>query len=906
MIPNTPSQPNKEPAQQHPVDLQAVYENRLSELAQEIALRRAVNLEQQAELVSLGTHYQDELTELRIRFEAEVGEQRRKFESTLADQRALFEDTLSEQRIQSEARFTEQHRQFEARLAEQRREFESRLEDQQNLFKASLEELNQQMQARLAESDTLILARNAQIAALEEAVNSLRNERDAILNSTSWRLLTRVHRLRERIIPIGSRREKMMRSLLRRPRHLGPVQPQPPAPLGPPSSPATPSTDAIDVADQPLQIVAAAEAPAEIIAYSPHTQVALVVPISVEEASSPQLPTWQATNIEIVLPVSNASTADSVRTCLAALLEHTPGTYHLTILDQGTSSETSVYLAEFMRQFETRADSQATCDLLFAVDVPLGSSEFIILLDDAARVTPSWLERMAACAQSDPRIGIVGPLTNKPGLQSITISQSDLTWAGNPLPSGVSPDLVSTELASASAQIYPRLPKLDPCCLLLRRLMIDEIGWPDLATSLADYSQRAVAAGWQLALADDAYVYAQPSIVSAESHDVLGVIPFEERRTLQGIRERAAQLLERQQLIQQGRDQYAGKRLLFILPVAAAGGGANLILHAARTLRRMNLDAHIYNLSPYRFDFENAYPNLDIPVVYGEITDLPQAATRYDAVIATSYITVYWAERLAATHPEISIAYYIQDYEPYFDPPGSEGYAKAAASYTLLPGLIRCCTTPWIQETIQQQHQVPTTVLGPSLDINLFLPRTRQWPVGEGLRVAAMIRPSTLRRNPHGTMEILRRASQEFGSALEPVIFGASLEELQQVGMPLDFPFKLAGRLNQHQVARLMNEVDIFLDYSIFQGLGLTALEAMACGAAAVVPQYGGTATFARHEENCLVVDTHDSVASYASLQRLLTDPGLRHKLGSNGISTAAQFYPELPAFRLLQAIFPV
>jgi glycosyltransferase involved in cell wall biosynthesis len=153
-------------------------------------------------------------------------------------------------------------------------------------------------------------------------------------------------------------------------------------------------------------------------------------------------------------------------------------------------------------------------------------------------------------------------------------------------------------------------------------------------------------------------------------------------------------------------------------------------------------------------------------------------------------------------------------------------------------------------------------------------------------------------------MQILQRASQEFGAQIEPVIFGADLAELQQAQMPLDFPFKLAGRLGQSQVAALMNQVDIFVDFSTFQGLGLSALEAMSCGAAAIVPERGGTADFAIHEENCLAVDTQDSEACYAALQRLVIDHDLRHKLQQNGLLLTPQFYPEQPTFKMLQALW--
>ena len=921
---------NHPPEQPIPADLLAQYERRLAELEQEVALRRALNLEQQAELAALGTRYQQELADLHHRLEVTLAEQRAQFEKTLADQQALFAATLSDQtqrfestieatRSQYETRLSEQHDQYETRLAEQREQYETRLLEQHNRFSASLEALNRQMQAHLAEKEAALLARGAEIAALEGAVSTLRGERDAILNSNSWRLLSRIHRLRERIIPIGSQREKLMRALLRQPDRAIPAQTQSiPTVEAQPVEPTQPAND-LPAAGEPAQVEETAIPSVENTAPPSPAPPEMALPIRVDEITPRQAPLLPDVRVEIVLRVPQPTTPEALRDCLSALLEYTPPQYHLTIVDPGGSPKTSTYLADFIQQFTQHAASQAdpsviSCALVPSIDAPPGTSEFIILLNGTTLVTLGWLEGLLACAGSDDRIGMAGPLTNAPGLQSISLPPSDLGWAGSPLPAGISPAQVSAGLAATSARLYPRLPRLEQFCLLVRRSMIAEIGWLDPATPAQDYSQHAAAAGWQLALADDVYIYVRPEYTAAPSQPA-GELPkqpvevqpgFKEtNRLLQGIQARAATLLERQALIRRGSEAYAGKRLLFILPMAAAGGGANLILLAARTLRRMGVEAHIFNLPAYRADFTRAYPDLDVPVIYAETSDLPQVASRYEAVVATSYITVYWAAQLAAAHPDIPIAYYIQDYEPYFDQPGSEGYTRAAASYTLLPGLVRCCTTPWIQETIQRQHQVPTTLLGPSLDVDLFLPRQRMWDTGDALRVAAMIRPSTPRRSPRLTMEILRRASQAFGRGFEPVIFGASLAELREAGLARDFPFKLAGRLNQSQVARLMNEVDIFLDYSIFQGLGLTALEAMACGGAAVVPQAGGTGTFARHEQNCLLVDTQDEAACYAALGRLLSDPPLRHQLGANGIATAAQFYPELPAYKLLQAIFP-
>jgi glycosyltransferase involved in cell wall biosynthesis len=105
-------------------------------------------------------------------------------------------------------------------------------------------------------------------------------------------------------------------------------------------------------------------------------------------------------------------------------------------------------------------------------------------------------------------------------------------------------------------------------------------------------------------------------------------------------------------------------------------------------------------------------------------------------------------------------------------------------------------------------------------------------------------------------------------------------------------------------MANLLNEVDIFVDFSTYQGLGLTAMESMACGAAVIVPSKGGTSTFAHHEENALVVDTSNPQECLQALRRLIDDHALRAKLQQNSIHSVKKFYPERPAFNLLKALF--
>lgn len=46
----------------------------------------------------------------------------------------------------------------------------------------------------------------------------------------------------------------------------------------------------------------------------------------------------------------------------------------------------------------------------------------LVVLDPNALVTPGWLDRLLECLHSDPRIGVVGPVTNGPfGEQQIEV-----------------------------------------------------------------------------------------------------------------------------------------------------------------------------------------------------------------------------------------------------------------------------------------------------------------------------------------------------------------------------------------------------------------------------------------------------------------------------------------------------
>ncbi len=743
----------------------------------------------------------------------------------------------------------------------------------------------------------------------------LQDELIAIRNSSSWKLIQRFQRLRERIVPPSSSRESLIYLMLR---GLGILRRE--GMLSFIRKLWVRASLQAKIATQGIRFRLSRPRGSQLI--------------DIEDLPArPSVQPHQAT-VDVIICIHNA--LDDVKRCLDSVLQHTNQPYSLILVDDGSDSATEDYLEEFARQNKSgslRNENALGYTRAANQGLRKSSADFALLLNSDTIVTPGWLDRMVACAQSDQKIGMVGPSSNGASWQSIPDIIGVNDWADNPLLPNVSIAQMGEWVARHSWRMYPSMTFLNGFCLLIQKQMINEIGYFDEDNfgvgygEENDYCIRARQAGWKLVLADDTYIYHAQSRsynhdrrkqLSDRANRVLaqkygqtiideGTTYLRNDRVLEGIRAHSRYISEREQLIKQGYRLYDGRRILFVLPVWVAGGGANLIILAARIMRRMGIDAQILNLRVHRASFERSYPGLEVPVIYCEIEDIPDVAMRFDAVIATFNPTVSWIAPAVEKKSDLIVGYYIQDYEPYFYEPGSEGYRKALESYVLLPKLIRCCTTQWIYEQIQRQHKAPTVIIGGSLDTDLFWPRPHQEPVwpDRPMRVAAMIRPHSERRSPHMTMDILQQISKKYGPRVEFKLFGTRPSDPGFAPLPKNFPWHFADELSQGQMANLLNEVDIFVDFSTYQGLGLTAMESMACGVAVTVPSKGGTNTFARDGENSLVVDTSDPQACLLALQRLIDDHALRMKLQRNAIHSVKIFHPELPTFNLLQALFP-
>jgi glycosyltransferase involved in cell wall biosynthesis len=239
-----------------------------------------------------------------------------------------------------------------------------------------------------------------------------------------------------------------------------------------------------------------------------------------------------------------------------------------------------------------------------------------------------------------------------------------------------------------------------------------------------------------------------------------------------------------------------------------------------------------------------------------------------DAIVATAWQSA----PVAADAPERCGAkfYLVQHYESlhHGDP------TRVDATYRL--PLAKIVISTWLRDVMRERFGCDAELLVTPVDRALFhrvavtvttsrprvlmLHHTYPWKgVADGLQAVALVRP----RVP----------------GLRLVGFG--VKPPRRPGLYDEFH----ANPPQAQLAALYSGCDIYLCPSWDEGLGMPAMEAMACGVALVTYDNGGCRDYARPEETALVAPSRDVGALAKHLARLAEDGALRGRLAAAGMA---------------------
>jgi O-antigen biosynthesis protein len=207
----------------------------------------------------------------------------------------------------------------------------------------------------------------------------------------------------------------------------------------------------------------------------------------------------------IVVTYNNLELTRACLESLQALTDYEP--VEVIVVDNASADGTPAFLREWAAQEPDRRIILNDDNKGFAAannqGLAIARGEFLVLLNNDTYVTPGWLRGLVRHLRRDPRIGLLGPVTNNIGNEA----KIDIAYA----------DMPAMQAASA-AYTRRHLGELVPMrtvaffCVAMPRSVYETVGPLDEAFGRGffeddDYCRRVEAAGLLVACADDVFVH---------------------------------------------------------------------------------------------------------------------------------------------------------------------------------------------------------------------------------------------------------------------------------------------------------------------------------------------------------------------------------------------------------------
>jgi GT2 family glycosyltransferase len=209
----------------------------------------------------------------------------------------------------------------------------------------------------------------------------------------------------------------------------------------------------------------------------------------------------------IIIPSFNQ--VGYLKQCIESIGEHTDLSYEIIVVDNASQDGTKEYLQSTgnlvrYRILETNRGFAGATN----VGMMMAKGKTLLLLNNDTVVTERWLANMLQCLNSDPKIGMVGPVTNYiSGDQRISVPYSRIEEMHSFAESFNVPDPAK----------WQRTDRLTGFCLLFRRELWERTGFLDEGYAVGnfeddDYNIRVRLQGYSLVIARDAFIHHYGSV----------------------------------------------------------------------------------------------------------------------------------------------------------------------------------------------------------------------------------------------------------------------------------------------------------------------------------------------------------------------------------------------------------
>ncbi|UNL46184.1 glycosyltransferase family 4 protein [Lactobacillus amylovorus] len=256
-----------------------------------------------------------------------------------------------------------------------------------------------------------------------------------------------------------------------------------------------------------------------------------------------------------------------------------------------------------------------------------------------------------------------------------------------------------------------------------------------------------------------------------------------------------------------------------------------------------------------------------------------------DIAIATALSTVEFTKNMFSNS---KLCYLIQGFENW------NGVSNEEVYRTYNMGFKKIVVSKSLQKIVEAHSLTPSTYVPNPLDINVYnvkIPIDKRNPY-----LIGMLYHENPMKGSRYALAAVKRVKRIFPK-IHLIMFGTAK-------IPENLPNWIEYHQNasQSETIEIYNEISIFVNATIFEGFGLTGLEAMACGSALVSTDYPAVHEYAT-EENAMLSPVKNVDSLSKNIEILIKNSKKRIKIAKNGQKMAQNYSIDKAYARFEKAI---
>lgn len=504
----------------------------------------------------------------------------------------------------------------------------------------------------------------------------------------------------------------------------------------------------------------------------------------------------------------------------------------------------------------------------------LSTADCVLLLNSDCLLSPKTIEKLIHHLENDSKIGLICPLASNAA--NITI----------PIPEGWNYTSIDALLEKHfSGQNF------DACtvvgnCLMITKKCLDKVGKLDEAYGTGygeetDYQFKAMKKGFTAKVAIDTYVFHKAEASFGTSKEKQARL--QKNRDLFFSRWGEQYKSELTKYEQNDPIKYINSHLtkedwepsadtlFYIDGIVQNAGGVHVVVDIVNYLTINGQSINIlYNLQ---------YP-------YQEITLFtPLSATKVDKIKTKQLVSTVWktafAARKIADAKNAKLLSFIQGYEAYFE--NGTIFGGVETSYKLADHILTI--SKYLQTELKTVFNQESDVIPNGINYDLI--HSPSCPNKEHTVITIILRNNVM-KGDWLAMDIIKRLSKRNQKTLINLVLIDEYIMLPEIGNNNSIRLNIIkGPLNRSSIYQLLQNSDFYIDTSLSEGFGLTALEAMAANCIPIVSDSIGIHEYLNSKNGIIITKINHPQDYVDAIQKTLTHPETQSSLLKEGENTA-------------------